>query len=232
MNPVVIGDCTLYLGDCLEIMKSIPDKSVDAVITDPPYGIDYQSNMRSDRFGKLPNDSHANAEWLGEISRIVKKDACILLFTRWDVEWWWKLAIETIGASIRSQVIWYKPSGGIGDLQHAYLSNHENMWFATFGDWKFPNKRPISVYHIHKEPNINYVHPTQKPISLMLKIVGDLSNKTDTILDPFMGSGTTGVACVQTGRNFIGVEIDEGYFKIAERRIKDAQQQMILPIDT
>jgi site-specific DNA-methyltransferase (adenine-specific)/modification methylase len=72
------------------------------------------------------------------------------------------------------------------------------------------------------------VHPTQKPISLMKWILVEITNNIDTILDPFMGSGTTGVACVQTGRKFIGIEIDEKYFDIACKRIRDAQQQMRL----
>ena len=74
------------------------------------------------------------------------------------------------------------------------------------------------------------VHPTQKPIELMVKIIEDFTHKGDTILDPFMGSGTTGVACVQTGRNFVGIEIDPTYYAIAEKRIKDAQMQMRLPL--
>ena len=75
------------------------------------------------------------------------------------------------------------------------------------------------------------VHPTQKPIELMSKIIQDFTKEGDTILDPFMGSGTTGVACVQTGRNFIGIEIDPTYFAIAERRIKEAQMQPTLPTE-
>ena len=73
-------------------------------------------------------------------------------------------------------------------------------------------------------------HPTQKPVRLLERIIALVTQPGDTIIDPFMGSGTTGVACVQTGRNFIGIEIDEGYFKIAEKRIKDAEMQMRLPL--
>jgi site-specific DNA-methyltransferase (adenine-specific) len=215
----------IYCGDCLEVMPTFEDGQFDAVITDPPYGIDYQSNMRNNRFDKLIADADVQVQWILDTKRTMKSDSCILVFTRWDVEWEWKIAIENAGARIRSQVIWYKPSGGIGDLKHAYLSNHENMWFATIGDWEFPNRRPISVYHIHKEPNCNYVHPTQKPVSLMVRIINDLTSKGDTILDPFMGSGTTGVACVQTGRKFMGIEIAPDYYEIAKKRIKEALMQ-------
>ena len=82
---------------------------------------------------------------------------------------------------------------------------------------------------IKQKPEKRY-HPTQKPLALMTWIVENYTNPTDTILDPFMGSGTTGVACVQTGRNFIGIEKDRGYYEIAEKRIKEAQMQLRLNI--
>lgn len=223
----------LYLGDCLEVMKSIPDKSVDAVITDPPYGISYQSAWRTDkdsRFDVLDGDGSVPVEWLSESYRVAKDNSCLFCFCRWDTQQTFYDAISKVGWNIKSQVIWDRGVHGLGDLKAQYAPMHDNVWFAIKGGYQFKHKRPKSVLRVDRLPASDLVHPTQKPASLMKTINNDLTSEGDTILDPFMGSGTTGVACVQTGRNFIGIEIDEGYFKIAEKRIKDAQQQMRLPV--
>jgi site-specific DNA-methyltransferase (adenine-specific) len=113
-------------------------------------------------------------------------------------------------------------------LNAQYAPCHDVAWFATKGKFSFPNGRPKSVYRIDRLPANELLHPTQKPLALMQVIVNDLTRPGDTIFDPFMGSGTTGVACVKTGRNFIGCEIDPGYFAIAEKRIAEAQMQLPL----
>ena len=223
----------LRLGDCLEVMKSIPDKSIDAVITDPPYGINYQSARRTDsneRFDVLDGDQSVPTEWLENSFRVAKDTACLFCFCRWDTQQVFYDAIQKAGWKIKSQVIWDRGVHGLGDLKAQYAPMHDNVWFAIKGNYQFKHKRPKSVLRVDRLPASDLVHPTQKPSSLMKTINLDLTSDGDTILDPFMGSGTTGVACVQTGRNFIGIEIDPGYFAIAEKRIKDAQQQMRLPI--
>lgn len=223
----------LYLGDCLEVMKQIPDKSIDAVITDPPYGINYQSAWRTDaneRFDVLSGDKSAPTEWLSNSFRVAKDTACLFCFCRWDTQQVFYDAIQSAGWNIKSQVIWYRGVHGLGDLKSQYAPMHDNVWFAIKGNYQFMHKRPKSVLRVDRLPAGDLAHPTQKPASLMKTITLDLSSEGDTILDPFMGSGTTGVACVQTGRNFIGIEIEPKYYEIAERRIHDAQQQMRLPL--
>jgi site-specific DNA-methyltransferase (adenine-specific) len=232
-NKVVLGDCVLYLGDCLAVMKDMPDKSVDAVITDPPYGINYQSARRTDanqRFDVLEGDGGVPVEWLSESFRVAKDTACLFCFCRWDTQQTFYEAISKAGWIIKSQVIWDRGVHGLGDLKVQYAPMHDNVWFAIKGCYQFSGKRPKSVLRVDRLPASDLIHPTQKPSSLMKIIIGDLTTKEQSVLDPFMGSGTTGVACIQTGRNFIGIEIDAGYFKIAEKRIHDAQQQMRLPI--
>ncbi|HJZ04521.1 MAG TPA: site-specific DNA-methyltransferase [Patescibacteria group bacterium] len=231
-NPAaVIGDCTLYLGDCLEILPTLAAGSVDAVITDPPYGIDYQSARRIDsqRFAKLYGDKGIELNWLNELPRIVKNSACLEIFCRWDVAEHFRLAIQG-NWSIKSQVIWDRGIHGLGDLNGQYAPCHDNLWFATRGEWSFPGKRPRSIYRIDRLSASELLHPTQKPLPLIKRIIMDITNPDDFVLDPFMGSGTTGVACVQTGRRFIGIEIDPGYFAIAEKRIREAQMQLRMPI--
>ena len=116
----------------------------------------------------------------------------------------------------RGWFVWTKPERGFS------LSEAELAWTSK--------DAPIRIFD-YRRSDPDREHPTQKPLSLMTWCVLNNTKPGDTILDPFMGSGTTGVACVQTGRNFIGIEIDPGYFKIAEKRIHDAQQQMRLPLD-
>jgi DNA modification methylase len=218
----------LHLGDCLEVMRGMADKSVDAVITDPPYGINYQSAWRTDRnsrFDVLQGDDSIPTGWLLDAYRIAKDNSCLFCFCRWDTEQVFYDAITTAGWNIKSQVIWDRGVHGLGDLKAQYAPMHDNIWFATKGNYQFKHKRPKSVLRVDRLPATDLVHPTQKPSSLMKIINNDLTSEGDTIIDPFMGSGTTGVACVQTGRNFIGIEIDPTYFAIAERRIKEAQMQ-------
>ena len=194
----------LHLGDCLEVMKGIPDKSVDAVITDPPYGIGIASNPFRQKFEKQAWDNApASQKMIDEIQRVS-----------------------------RYQIIWggnyfdLRPSKGFIVWDKCQPVNFSSSMCEQA--WTNLNK-PAKLFRMDVKSYAKE-HPTQKPIDLIKFCIAFLPDEVVTILDPFMGSGTTGVACVQTGRNFIGIEIDEVYFKIAEKRIRDAQQQMRLPI--
>ena len=208
----------LYLGDCLEVMKSIPDKSVDAVITDPPYGMNWNGKVTRGKNGTGKEGKTisygktiANDDKPFDPSPFLKFDKCVL----------WGFHHFSDRLPTGSVFIWLKRyDTGFG----TFLSDADLAW-AKGGNGVYCF-RDLSLQGESK----NKLHPTQKPLPLMRWIIERQTNEGDTILDPFMGSGTTGVACVQTGRNFIGIEIDEGYFKIAEKRIADAQQQMRLPL--
>ena len=121
--------------------------------------------------------------------------------------------------------IWDKMIGTGSQYERIFEINGDG------GNWKLYSVNSInnSVRAMFASDKL-YGHPSQKPRKLIAKLLEDFTNPGDTILDPFMGSGTTGVACAQTGRNFIGIEIDEGYFKIAEKRINKARQQLRLGI--
>jgi len=219
----------LRLGDCLEVMKTLPDKSVDAVITDPPYGIDYQSARRidSERKPKIDNDKRPFIWWLYDAYRITSDGGCLLTFCEWRYQEVWRMAIETAGYVVRSQVIWDRDWHGLGDLSAQFAPQHDIIWFATKGHFEFKNGRPTSVQRVRRVSAEELVHPNEKPIALMYRLVEIATPKEGLVLDPFMGSGTTGVACVQTGRNFIGVEVDPGYFEIAKQRIENAQPPLL-----
>ena len=206
---------TLYHGDCEEILPALGVKA-QAIITDPPYGIAFRSNMRSatPKFDSIVNDDVVQTDWIPLLNDIIDVNACIFAFTRWDVEHIWREAISQSGWNVKSQVIWYKPGGGLGDLYAQFSPSHENAIFAIKGDWKFSGRRPPSVYNFNKDASTSYEHPTQKPVTLMSRIVLDITAPVDLVIDPFFGSCSTGVACARYGRKFIGIEINEEYFEL------------------
>mgnify|MGYP007100107099 CR=1 FL=1 len=219
---------TLHLGDCLEYMKSMPDKSVDAVITDPPYGVDARTGWVGESYdGETP--------WnYGSI--VNDKDTTMRDFI---VAWSGgrDIPLAVFGSShlpepddYLARLIWDKgEAAGMGDLSIPWKPNYDFIHIFGVG-WN--GKRNSSILRGNNISRISMgrVHPHEKPISLLVQIIEKLPKKC-TVLDPFMGSGTTGIACLKTGRNFIGIEIDPGYFKIAKKRIEDAQRQMILPME-
>lgn len=217
----------LLQGDCLELMTSIPDSSVDAVITDPPYGIDFQSAWRieAERMPKIANDKAPFIWWLYGAARVLKISGVLICFCRWDTQEAFKSAIEWAGLSVKSQVIWDREVHGMGDLKGSFAPQHDVIWFAVKGKgFSFPRKRPKSILRHQRVNGCSLVHPNEKPVDLMLDIVKSVTNVGDVVLEPFMGSGSTGVACVNTGRNFIGIEKDPSYFEIAKKRIEEAQK--------
>ena len=208
----------IYQGDCLEVMKGIEDNSIDLVLVDPPYGINYQSNFRKESFNKIENDSSVSLDFIDYAYTVLKDGCAMYLFTRWDVyeEWYNKIKEKF---KIKNCIVWYKRGGGIGDLKGAYMFNHEFCIFAVKGRHILNNKRVSDVWEIKKDAPSKYKHPTQKPVELFEKIIVKSSNEGDVVLDPFAGSGTTGVACKNLNRNYILIEQDENYCKIAEERL-------------
>ena len=201
-----MSDVRLILGDCLEVMKTLPDNSVDVVVTDPPYDVGYAD---WDRFNSL---------WFDEarrIARLVAFTCGIANIHRYPIPDW--------------ILCWAKPG-----------STRRNAT-GGFNHWEprvlFYGRRRIWVDYFYLPDCLNHAqfgigHPCPKPVNLLKSLIETLTDIGATVLDPFIASGTTGVACVQTGRNFIGIEIDPGYFAIAKRRIEEAQMQLRLPLET
>ena len=212
----------LYQGDCLEVMRKIPDESVDAVITDPPYGIDYQSAWRTDRSEwkpKIANDKQPFIWWLHDAYRITKPAGCLICFCRWDVQEAFKQAIEWAGFKVKSQIIWNRQIHGMGDLKKSFAPQHDVIWFATKGSFFFPNNRPQSIISIPRVDANSLVHPNEKPVELMKYLISHLTNKKDMVIDPFSGSGSTIQAAEQLERNSIGIELNPNYCEVIRRRM-------------
>lgn len=212
----------LLQGDCLELMRDLPTASIDAIITDPPYGIDYQSSRRIDReqrLNKIANDTTPFIWWINDAYRVLKDNSPICCFCRWDVQTAFYNALEWAGFKIRSQVIWDREVHGMGDLASAFAPQHDVIWFATKGRFKFPNKRPTSILHYPRVSPELLVHPNEKPIMLLQHLISVLTNKGQVVLDPFAGSGTTGMAAQVISRDSIMMELNPYYCEIIKRRM-------------
>lgn len=216
-----IGLATLYFGDCRDFL---PEIKADIVITDPPYGISYVSSRR--KHGKtkmLENDDAAPVDTVQLMANSINSGGCIYLATRHDVYGLWNNAILCSGLTAKTPIYWDKGNHTSGDLTGDYGSRVEIFIFAHKGRHQLRGKRHSNLWAIPRDPASD--HPTPKPVALMQRMINSSTNNGQIVLDPFMGSGSTGVAAVTMGRNFIGIEIDETYFDIACNRIYIAQQQ-------
>ncbi len=209
----IIGDCTLYLGDCLDIMPAL--EKVDAVVTDPPYGIKQDKGFEG--FGGF-GAPIARKQYQGE----------------WDNARPSKEIFDLIQLISDNSIIF----GGNYFADLLPVGGHWLVWdkkntMPTFSDcelaWTNIKKKSVKLLTYEFNGLIGKrekrVHPTQKPVDVIKWCIDRLPKNSNTILDPFMGSGTTGVACAKMGRKFIGIELDENYFDIACKRIEEAYKQ-------
>jgi DNA modification methylase len=214
IEPTVHTDkYDLYLGDCLQVMQGMDAGSVDAVITDPPYGLGDWNNRGSNAGG--PFDSDITQEWDKLISKEFIEE--IFRISRNQIIWGANYLLDYLPRT-KQMFVWNKFIRGM------HFNDCEIAWCSQFKE----ASRIFDYSPSRAEPK---EHPTQKPIALMLWCICKLPETyANTILDPFMGSGTTGVACMQLGRKFIGIEIDPTYFEIARKRIEQAARQMVMPL--
>lgn len=211
----IIGDCRLILGDCLEIMPMLG--KVDAVVTDPPYGIGIDGQKENINGKKSDRKYH---EFMGWDSDTPDQKIFDLIFTcsKEQIIWGGNYFQDKVRKVGRGWLVWDKGQYGLtmSDGELAYGSQDKPLRIFTKN--RADLKKDITQ------------HPTQKPISLMKWCIEQIPS-AETILDPFMGSGTTLVACAKLGRKGIGIEISEKYFDIACRRIEQAYKQPDLFIE-
>lgn len=205
MRKEVIGNATLYLGDCLTVLPTLA--KADCVITDPPYGINW-----------VPRVNHREQIWVDDKAfdpTPFLASASKYLF--WGANYFCHLLPPT-----EAWFVWLKRAEGWEDNVNTFAPC-EMAWS------NFPGKQRIKrhcwngAYRAGDGENREFLHPSQKPVEIISWCVRE--SKSEVILDPFMGSGTTGVACAKLGKQFIGIEIEPRYFDIACRRIEDAQRQ-------
>jgi len=251
-----VSEVKLYLGDCLEVMKTLPDNSVDAVVTDPPYGHNNNNNdlihrreaalgvgvVNQEDARPIANDGvEANDLFraaIREYARILKPGCCCCCccggggpdpqFARWSL--WLGEILE-----FKQMVVWDKGPMGMG---WHYRRSYETVLVAqkkgAACKWYDETDRMENIirpgaWGVKKIIPSADEHPTQKPVRLMELFIRLHTKPGDVVLDPFMGAGSTGIAASNLGRRFVGVEIDEHWFAIAKRRIEEAQMQLRLP---
>lgn len=202
-----IGLATLHLGDARDIVPTLGGYS--ALISDPPYGMSFRSNHRQEQHEVIANDE--TDELLQWACRLEPTHSAYV-FCRWDN----LFAVP----KPRSVITWVKNNWSMGDLDHEHARQTEMALFYPGPNHDFPSGRPTDMIRAPRTGNEH--HPTEKPVDLMGVVIGWTRG---LILDPFMGSGTTGVAAARSGRPFVGIEIHEPYFDIACRRIEQAQRQ-------
>lgn len=219
------GTVTIYNADCRDVLPNLQGESVDLVLTDPPYGVNFQSNMRvaTDKFDRIEGDDVVDTAWLEDAARIMRDGSAAYIATHWRVWEGWRAAIED-HLELRNMIVWAKGGGGMGDLAGDYAPEHEIIAYAVKGGHKLRGKRLSNVWQVKKDRAASYVHPTQKPVALMARAIEKSTDKGDVVIDPFMGSGTTLRAALDTGRRAIGVELDERYCAAAVDRL--AQQSL------
>lgn len=234
----------LILGDCLQIMKGMADKSVDLIVADPPYNVSVKGgnleNILSTKkhagkaagrrdFGEW-DYGYSPTETIAEMDRLLSACGQVYIFTLSELigEWITGLKQSFEGVKI---IDWIKPDPVPSVRQRHWCSANEFIVWAWRGKHTFNYLGHSQMYtwQMYQAPKtIERVHPNQKPVPLLKKLVTVSSNPGDIVLDPFCGSGSTGVACIKSGRNFVGIEKDEHYFEIGKKRLADAAAQPLL----
>lgn len=247
----------LYLADCLEKLKEIPENTFDMVFADPPYmlsngGISCQNGRvvsvnkgKWDKSQGFEKDFEFHKNWLEQCRRVLKPNGTLWVSGTYHSIYSCGFALQLLGFHILNDISWFKPNASPNlscryftashetliwarkDKKSKHTFNYEDMKCGNFSkDFiKKPNTQMRSVWAIGTTTPSEKTfgkHPTQKPTDLLERIILASTNPGDLILDPFMGGGTTGVAAIKLGRKFVGIEIDESFVVLAEKRIHNA----------
>ena len=215
---------TIYHGNCLEVMEGMANDSVDLLVTDPPYGIKWESSRAQMSFGGIKGDENKD---MGESGiyrslKVLRRGRHAYIFGRWD--------FSRIGAKTTTptELIWDKKIIGLGDLSNCWSSQHEYIQFVSNIKQKQREKSPLAArirrgtILSHQRPQSSQIrHPSEKPVPLLRELIESSSMIGETVFDPFLGSGSTAVASVIEGRKVIGIEIEERWCEMAAKRIEE-----------
>lgn len=235
------GEATrLFQGDSLAVLRELPSGHVDAVVTDPPYSSGgqstaarkadpaskYQTSGTKRTYPPMLGDNKDQRSflawaqlWLSECWRISKDGAPLLVFSDWRQVPVMSDAIQAAGWTWRGLVVWDKPTARPD--RGRFRNQAEYVLFATKGRFERATDRCLPGVYRHSVDTAHKVHLTGKPVSLLRELL-EVAKPDGLVLDPFMGGGTTGIACNDTGRSFIGIELSEEYFEVARRRLEVA----------
>ena len=208
----------------MNTMGRMENKFIDLIVTDPPYGMNFRSNHRAERYGNIHWDD--NLDWVNdfcaEANRVLKGNSHLYMFCSFHNVDIFKQALERY-FTIKNILIWEKNNTSMGDLKGDYAPKYEMILFATKGRRLLNGGRDPNIVKFSRTGN--KLHPTQKPVELISYLVNKSSKENDIVYDPFMGSGTTAEAAYDSNRNYIGSEIDETYYEISLTRIDRLERQ-------
>lgn len=240
----------LLQGDCLELMKDVPDGSVDMVLTDPPYSSgglfagdrkastrtkycnrDYNGSARFQNFSGDNMDQRSFTEFmrtiLSKCRQKARPESVCAVFVDWRNLPALTDSMQMAGWIWRGIYVWDK--GNVRNIPGRFRQDCEFVVWGTNGpktvDWTSGVKALPGCCHVKSVSTSKKHHQTEKPVELLEKLLA-ICPEGGTVLDPFMGSGSTGVACINMDLNFIGMELDPGYFETAKQRVEDAQRQI------
>lgn len=208
--------------DCLIGMKQIDDKSCDLLLTDVPYGMEFQSNHRKTKHIKIHNDNNLDwlPSWMQEIDRIMKDDAHLYIFCSHHNIEIFKSEIQKY-RRVKNILIWEKNNTGMGDLYGDYAPKYEFVLFCSNGNKKLKGGRDSNIIKANRTQN--NLHPTEKPVNLMEYFICKSSDEDDIVVDTFAGSGATPVGAKNTKRNFIVFETEKQHCDTINKRLSKIQ---------
>lgn len=223
---------TIQNIDCLEGFKKIPDNSVDLILTDPPYGISRELNCKNQRLGTTAKLNFHFGEWdkFNELwfdIAVKKTKGWIISFcAKKDIGFYWNI-LEKNDFKAIDVIAWQKPDPIPLNGKTKLLNAWEAAIIGKKAGAYFTGKCRHNIFKYQAPKGKSRIHPTQKPVALIEDLILLTTKKGDIVLDPFMGSGTTAVACVKTERNYIGFEIDKKYHKESLTRIKETPKPLL-----
>ena len=232
---MILEENKIYNMDCLDGMRLMKEQGikVDCVITDPPYLIDYKTNYRKDKDHKfckvIENDNNPQLikDLIPALFDIMKDDTPLYMFCGSDHVDFFLQEVKRF-FTVKNVIVWDKGNHTAGDLEAQYGKRYEFIIYANKGRACFnpTAKRDVDIWRVARTAGNEQIHQNQKPVDLIAKMLNIHSKENDLICDPFMGSGTTAVACHKLKRRYIGFELDKEYYDLANERIEKEKNQI------
>lgn len=222
----IAPSCAVSLGDCRELLARMPGGSADMALTDPPYGIGYRSNRRKDgaHRNRIAGDNNLGAVRAAsrQLHRVLKPDSALFMFADRDRQGEVCEILQRVGFRVKNRIVWDKGNHTAGDCRGAFGFRYEILILAVKGRPLIRGERHDDIWRFPRVAGQKLVHQNEKPVALLERAIESMSDPGDLVIDPFMGSGSTGEACALAGRRFLGCEIDPRYYGPACERLRRA----------
>lgn len=222
---------TIYNENCLDTLARMPDASIDCVITDPPYLINYKTGHRHDKTHDFcsaiegDDDNKLIIDYLAECHRVLKYNTAMYMFCSAARVDFFKREVER-HFTLKNIIIWVKNNWSAGDLDAAFARSYEFLLMANKGRAAIRTQRWSDVWYANRVAGAGQRHQNQKPLFIITRALQAHTAAGDVVFDGFMGSGTTAVACVKSGRHYVGSEIEPRYYDMAVERVAQAAKEV------